>query len=78
MDTRAQLCHARRVWSSIVLSAAMAIAGAVHAQAADNAPPHVPDMLKQRIASCTACHGERGEGTPSSGFFPRLAGKPAG
>jgi len=78
MDTRAQLCHARRVWSAIVLSAAMAIAGAVHAQAADNAPPHVPDTLKQRIASCTACHGERGEGTPSSGFFPRLAGKPAG
>ena len=40
--------------------------------------PTVPDTLKQRIAACTACHGEHGEGTPESGFFPRLAGKPAG
>lgn len=40
--------------------------------------PGVPDTLKQRIAACTACHGEHGEGTPESGFFPRLAGKPAG
>ena len=38
----------------------------------------MPDTLKQRIASCTACHGEHGEGTPQTGFFPRLAGKPAG
>jgi cytochrome c553 len=28
--------------------------------------------------ACTTCHGEHGEGTPGSGFFPRLAGKPAG
>jgi cytochrome c553 len=40
--------------------------------------PAVPDTLKQRIAACTACHGEHGQGTPESGFFPRLAGKPAG
>lgn len=40
--------------------------------------PTVPDTLKQRIAACTACHGEHGQGTPESGFFPRLAGKPAG
>lgn len=46
------------------------------ARAADAAT--VPDTLKQRIAACTACHGEHGQGTPESGFFPRLAGKPAG
>ena len=46
------------------------------ARAAD--APTVPDTLKQRIAACTACHGEHGQGTPESGFFPRLAGKPAG
>jgi cytochrome c553 len=45
------------------------------ARAADT--PAVPDTLQQRIASCTACHGVHGEGTPGSGFFPRLAGKPA-
>lgn len=48
------------------------------AHAADNPPTHtVPDTLAQRIASCTACHGEHGEGSPGTGFFPRLAGKPA-
>ncbi len=36
----------------------------------------MPDTLQQRIAACTACHGEQGEGTPKSDFFPRLAGKP--
>ncbi|WP_404536055.1 c-type cytochrome [Dyella agri] len=42
------------------------------------AAPRVPDTLQQRIAACTACHGAHGEGSPGSGFFPRLAGKPAG
>ena len=51
------------------------LAGTAHA--ADGAPRTVPDTLAQRIASCTACHGEHGEGSPGTGFFPRLAGKPA-
>ncbi len=42
-----------------------------------SAPP-VPDTLQQRIAACTSCHGAQGQGSPGSGFFPRLAGKPAG
>ena len=62
---------------AILLSAAMTLAGIARAQSVD-AAPQVPDTLKQRIASCTACHGERGEGTPSSAFFPRPAGTPAG
>ncbi|MEP6898320.1 MAG: c-type cytochrome [Rhodanobacter sp.] len=37
----------------------------------------IPDTLAQRIVACTTCHGVHGEGTPGSGFFPRLAGKPA-
>ena len=40
--------------------------------------PAVPDTLQQRIAACTSCHGVHGEGSSDSGFFPRLAGKPAG
>ncbi|WP_425488850.1 c-type cytochrome [Dyella caseinilytica] len=40
--------------------------------------PSIPDTLQQRIAACTTCHGVHGEGSPGSGFFPRLAGKPAG
>lgn len=48
-------------------------------RAADTAsPPKIPDTLQQRIVACTTCHGMHGEGTPGSGFFPRLAGKPAG
>ena len=39
--------------------------------------PAIPDTLQQRIAACTSCHGLHGEGTPGSGYFPRLAGKPA-
>jgi cytochrome c553 len=39
--------------------------------------PSIPDTLPQRIAACTACHGVHGEGTPGSGFFSRLAGKPS-
>jgi len=54
----------------------LALMSSAAVRAAD--APTVPDTLKQRIAACTACHGEHGEGTPQSGFFPRLAGKPAG
>jgi cytochrome c553 len=59
----------------IALLAGAACSGAA-AQAKQPAAS-VPDTLQQRIASCTACHGVHGEGTPQSGFFPRLAGKPA-
>jgi cytochrome c553 len=64
--------------SSVCLAPALLVVAlfAPAARAAD--APAVPDTLKQRIAACTACHGEHGEGTPESGFFPRLAGKPAG
>lgn len=57
----------------VLLAAALSIPAVRAADA-----PSVPDTLKQRIAACTACHGEHGQGTPESGFFPRLAGKPAG
>ena len=50
---------------------------ASHAADAPDAPV-IPDTLQQRIAACTTCHGVHGEGTPGSGYFPRLAGKPAG
>lgn len=37
----------------------------------------VPDNIAQRTLACTACHGKEGRAT-SEGFFPRIAGKPAG
>jgi cytochrome c553 len=38
-----------------------------------------PDLtgMTARVAPCTACHGKEGRATPS-GYFPRIAGKPAG
>jgi cytochrome c553 len=35
----------------------------------------LPDTLAQRVAACTACHGNK---VRSDAFFPRIAGKPAG
>lgn len=33
--------------------------------------------MAKRVAACTACHGKEGRAT-SEGYFPRIAGKPAG
>lgn len=43
---------------------------AAHAQS-------VPDTLAQRVKACVACHGQDGRAT-TDGFYPRIAGKPAG
>ena len=69
----ARLFRARPFGLAVVFVAAW-LAG-VPGFAAD-APP-IPDTLQQRIASCTTCHGVHGEGRAASGYFPRLAGKPA-
>ncbi|MDE2455625.1 MAG: c-type cytochrome [Burkholderiales bacterium] len=45
--------------------------------AATAAPPPEIDTLAQRLQACTACHGKQGRAT-SEGYFPRIAGKPAG
>jgi cytochrome c553 len=37
----------------------------------------VPDTLAQRALACTGCHGKEGRAGPD-GYYPRLAGKPAG
>ena len=53
-----------------------ATASATGAHAA--APPfQVPDTIAQRVQACTLCHGKEGRAT-NDGYFPRIAGKPAG
>ncbi len=37
----------------------------------------VPHPMAERTAACTACHGTQGKAGPD-GYYPRLAGKPAG
>src|SRR3954468_14268259 len=51
--------------------------------AAAQAPaPEIPsfksvDSIEARTQGCVTCHGQSGQGT-SNGYFPRIAGKPAG
>lgn len=40
-------------------------------------PPRRVDPMAQRVLACTGCHGKEGRATPE-GYFPRIAGKPAG
>jgi cytochrome c553 len=47
------------------------IVGLTQAHAADL------DTLEQRVKPCTSCHGNEGRAT-REGYFPRIAGKPAG
>lgn len=64
--------HTKLWWVGllVVLSAPVGVrAGGV-------APYRVPDTLAQRLQPCVQCHGKEGRAT-ASGYFPRIAGKPA-
>ena len=52
-------------------------AGAFASAHAAPAPLQVPDTIAQRVQACTLCHGKEGRAT-NEGYFPRIAGKPAG
>src|SRR4029078_5072135 len=56
--------------AALLAIAAAALCGAVRA-----AP--FEDTIAQRVLACTGCHGEQGRAGPD-GYYPRLAGKPAG
>jgi cytochrome c553 len=45
--------------------------------AAAQAPAEPQDPMARRMQACTLCHGKEGRATPE-GYFPRIAGKPAG
>lgn len=47
------------------------------AQAASVVDTPPTDTLEQRIKACTGCHGAQGRAT-NDGYYPRIAGKPAG
>jgi len=44
---------------------------------ASSAGARFADNMAERTRACTACHGEQGRAGPD-GYYPRLAGKPAG
>lgn len=71
----------------VVLSALLLCTGAAAAQTAGNGaqavdPAAIPffdkvDSMQARVQGCVTCHGQQGQGT-ANGYFPRIAGKPAG
>ncbi len=62
-----------------IAAALCLVASALQAQPVpDNlAQRGVPNTLAQRALACTGCHGKEGRAAPD-GYYPRLAGKPAG
>lgn len=65
--------------ASILLLSAAALAGLPAAQAAPLYAPdsHFTDTMARRMEACAACHGAQGRAAPD-GYYPRIAGKPAG
>jgi cytochrome c553 len=47
------------------------------APAQANPAASVQDTMAQRMQACVVCHGKEGRAT-NAGYFPRIAGKPAG
>ncbi|MBA4267465.1 MAG: cytochrome C, partial [Comamonadaceae bacterium] len=69
-----QRVHFPYLLASLSLALWLALAASV-GHAAEPAPRTVPDTMAQRMMACTLCHGAQGRAT-SSGYFPRIAGKP--
>lgn len=76
---RAAAHRARRTLgrSASWLAAALLWAGISNAAWAQPAPAAVQDTMAQRMQACVVCHGREGRAT-NQGYFPRIAGKPAG
>lgn len=56
---------------------AAAAPAAPEAPAAAAGPRIIRNDMAERVQACTLCHGREGRAT-AQGYFPRLAGKPAG
>lgn len=67
----------RSVWVRVL--ALLLVFGGAHAAAPAPSLSDSPalDSIEQRVKPCTSCHGNEGRAT-REGYFPRIAGKPAG
>jgi cytochrome c553 len=76
-------CAAALAVGCITIVAAFAARSCGHAEppggatAASVKEPAGTDTLERRVVPCMACHGKEGRAT-SEGYYPRIAGKPAG
>jgi len=66
-----------RLARRLIALAAACLATSAAATGATAPPMLVPDTLAQRVLPCATCHGKEGRST-EHGFYPRIAGKPAG
>jgi cytochrome c553 len=66
-----------QVWRGFRLGIGLLVWLGGSAQATEPPAHTVPNNLAQRMMACTLCHGAEGRAT-ASGYFPRIAGKPAG
>ena len=62
---------------AIALTIFAALSSGLHSGARAETPDSELDTLQQRVKPCTSCHGNQGRAT-REGYFPRIAGKPAG
>lgn len=67
----------RCVASSLLLALAAGAAAQVVRAPDDRSTAGRPVDMAPRVLACTICHGKEGRATPE-GYFPRIAGKPAG
>jgi cytochrome c553 len=68
--------------SSLLLRTLLGLAAPLAAMAASDPPlaglPVSDFPLAEKLAACTTCHGQHGEGLAAAEYYPHLAGKPAG
>ena len=61
----------------LVLGLLWVTLGLLAGPASAQTPARFTDDMAERTRACTACHGDQGRAGPD-GYYPRLAGKPAG
>ena len=63
----------------LIVAIALSMGWATHAGGQSSTVPGFStlDSMEARVQGCVTCHGRNGEGA-NSGYFPRIAGKPAG
>jgi cytochrome c553 len=76
MQTKEQLAGLRTC-VLVLWAVGLCAIGITCARTVSAAAPSAPDTIAQRVAACTTCHGKEGRAT-RDGYFPRIAGKPAG
>jgi cytochrome c553 len=62
---------------AMILATVLLYAAPMQVRAQTQGTVTAPDSIATRVMACSACHGERGQGSGDD-YFPRLAGKPSG